>query len=255
MPTLTRDTAGPDPPPVISVIIPTLQEEKLLARTLDQFSDDVKRRHRLEVIVSDGGSTDLTTELARSKADFLVEPSNGSLQNISIGRNSGAASARGEILIFFNADVRIGDPDLFFSHMARAISDERFSAATCNVRIYPEEEGNVDRVFHRCFNWYCRVLNASGMGMGRGECHVIRKEMFLRIGGYNTKMAAGEDYELFVRLRHVGKVYFARGLTVFESPRRYRQTGYPGVCLLWFLNGLTALLFHRSVVKRWKPVR
>jgi glycosyltransferase involved in cell wall biosynthesis len=244
-----------NPPPLISVIIPTLQEEKLLARTLDQFSDELKRRHRLEVIVSDGGSTDLTTTLARHKADLLIEPSNGSLQNISIGRNMGAASARGDILIFFNADVRIGDPDLFFSNMARAISDERFSAATCNVRIYPEDEGNVDRVFHRCFNWYCRLLNASGMGMGRGECHVIRKEMFRRIGGYNPKMAAGEDYELFVRLRHVGRVHFARELTVFESPRRYRQMGYLGVSVLWFLNGFAALLFHRSVVKRWRPVR
>jgi len=50
-------------------------------------------------------------------------------------------------------------------------------------------------------------------------------------------------------------VHFARDLTVYESPRRYRKLGYLGVMLLWFLNGLTALLFHRSVVKRWEPVR
>lgn len=241
--------------PRISIIIPTLQEEKLIRHTLEQFTDALRQKYDLEVIVSDGGSTDQTLTLARNRADVLVESVNGCPQNISIGRNLGAEVARGEILMFFNADVRIADPALFFAHMLGVIRDETVSAATCNVLIYPEEEGTVDRLFHRFFNWYCRFLNQCGMGMGRGECHVIRREMFRKIGGYNRKMAAGEDYELFVRLRHTGRVHFDRMLTVYESPRRYRQLGYAAVMLLWFLNGLTALAFHRSIVKRWKPVR
>jgi glycosyltransferase involved in cell wall biosynthesis len=243
------------PSPFISVIIPTLQEEKLIRRALDQFTDDLKQRYNLEVIVSDGGSTDQTLALCRGKADRLVENRNGCPQNISIGRNLGAEAACGEILVFFNADVRMADPELFFHRMLATIRDESVSAATCNVLIYPEDQGTVDRLFHGFFNWYCRFLNEIGMGMGRGECHVIRAERFRQIGGYNTKMAAGEDYELFVRLRHTGRVHFDRKLTVYESPRRYRQLGYASVIFLWFLNGLTALAFHRSLVRTWKPVR
>jgi glycosyltransferase involved in cell wall biosynthesis len=243
-----------NPSPLISIIIPTLQEEKLICRMLDQFTDELKGRYNLEIVVSDGGSTDQTLALARGRVERLIE-SNGSAQNISIGRNLGADAARGEILIFLNADVRIADPELFFQRMGSIICDETVSAATCNVLIYPEEEGSTDRLFHGFFNWYCRFLNKIGMGMGRGECHVIRAERFRKIGGYNTKMAAGEDYELFVRLRHTGRVHFDRMLTVYESPRRYRQLGYASVLLLWFLNGLTAFAFHRSLVKTWKPVR
>src|SRR5258708_39661142 len=91
--------------------------------------------------------------------------------------------------MFFNADVRLADPELFFRRMGSIICDESVSAATCNVLIYPEEEGTIDRLFHRFFNWYCRFLNEIGMGMGRGECHVIRAERFRRIGGGITKKA------------------------------------------------------------------
>jgi glycosyltransferase involved in cell wall biosynthesis len=247
--------AGSDNTPLISIIIPTLQEEKLIGRTLEQFSNGLRDRYSLEVIVSDGGSTDRTVPLAQGKSDLVVCNHNGCAENISIGRNRGAGAARGEILMFFNADVRIADPELFFRRMVDVIRDESVSAATCNVLIYPEEERTIDRVFHRFFNRYCRFLNDSGMGMGRGECHVIRRKVFEKAGGYNAKMAAGEDYELFVRLRHSGQVRFDSALTVFESPRRYRKLGYAAVVLLWCLNGLAALIFHRSIVKRWKPVR
>ena len=48
----------------ISVIVPTLNEEKLLEGMLRQFTPALRRRHGLEVIVSDGGSVDRTLEIA-----------------------------------------------------------------------------------------------------------------------------------------------------------------------------------------------
>ena len=53
----------------ISIIIPTLNEEKLITQTLKQFDCDIKKNFGLEVIVSDGGSTDSTLEIARNYAD------------------------------------------------------------------------------------------------------------------------------------------------------------------------------------------
>jgi GT2 family glycosyltransferase len=112
-----------------------------------------------------------------------------------------------------------------------------------------------DKVYHGFFNWYFRILNVLGMGMGRGECHVMRAETFRSIGGYNEAIAAGEDYELFMRLRRIGKISFVRDLTVYESPRRYRRYGYMRITFLWMLNGLGVLLFRRAMVREWKPVR
>ena len=50
-------------------------------------------------------------------------------------------------------------------------------------------------------------------------------------------------------------IAFVRSLIVYESPRRYRRYGYMRITLLWLLNGLGVLLFKRSLVHEWKPVR
>lgn len=241
--------------PRISIVIPALQEEKLIGQALEQFPPRLRELLGLEIIVSDGGSRDRTLELARAHADLVVGPSNGERENISIGRNRGARAARGEFLMFFNADVLIPDPERFIPEMIGAVDGNGTVAATCNVLIYPGEENARDRVFHRVSNWYFWLLNKVGMGMGRGECHVLTREVFERIGGYQESLAAGEDYELFVRLRRLGSIDFRRDLKVYESPRRYRKFGYVRIISLWFLNALSVLIFRHAMVKEWKPVR
>ena len=241
--------------PRFSIIIPTLQEETVLRRTLEQFTDDLRRRFNFEIIISDGGSTDGTLAIARTYGDIVVEYDPACKQNISSGRNRGAAVARGDIFFFLNADVLIEDTDRFFSLMLETIRRPEISAATCNVNIYPEEANIPDWIFHNCFNGYFWFLNLVGMGMGRGECHVIRKTVFESVGGYNEAMAAGEDYDLFLRIEKIGRIKFVRSLTVFESPRRFRKYGYVWISFLWFVNALSVFLFRKSLVDEWKPIR
>ena len=70
------------------------------------------------------------------------------------------------------------------------------------------------------------------MGMGRGECHIVKRELFERAGGYDESLGAGEDFELYTRrLRKYGKIVICKDLTVYESPRRYRKFGYIRVFL------------------------
>ena len=239
----------------LSVIIPTLQEEKLIVQTLNQFTPLLREKYNIELIVSDGGSTDRTIELARPFADCIVEHRHPFKQNISMGRNRGAEAARGTILFFLSADGIIADPDSFFSTMSTLAAKPDIAAATCRVVIPPDQETLKDTLYHGFFNWYFRLLNVLGMGMGRGECHVMRAEVFRSVGGYNESIAAGEDFELFMRLGKTGKISFVRELTIYESPRRYRRYGYIRITLLWLLNGLGVLLFHRALVREWKPVR
>jgi glycosyltransferase involved in cell wall biosynthesis len=222
---------------------------------LGQFTDEVRHRYNLELIISDGGSTDRTIEIAKEHNTKIVTNPAGEKENISIGRNRGAQNARGDILIFLNADVVFEEIEKFFTLVEKTFRDSQLVAATCNVNIYPEEQLLRDWMFHNFFNAYFWFLNLIGMGMGRGECHIIRRKIFQEADGYDEKLAAGEDYDLFMRLRRFGKVKYLLSLTVFESPRRFRKYGYLWITILWFLNAASVLLFKRSVVDRWKPIR
>jgi glycosyltransferase involved in cell wall biosynthesis len=244
-----------DTNPHISVIIPTFDEEKLLGQTLAQFTTDLRLMHRLEIIVSDGGSTDTTLCVAEATADVVLRNTSGVRQNISIGRNAGARVARGTILLFINADTLIDQIGTFMQALARTIQNKTVAGATCNVCIHRAEEQTTDRVFHAIYNRYFRFLNIIGLGMGRGECQIVRRDLFHEVGGYNEKIAAGEDFDLFVRLRRRGKIVFLPSECVRESPRRYRRYGYLRVSMLWFVNAIAVLVLGKSVTKEWKPIR
>jgi hypothetical protein len=68
-------------------------------------------------------------------------------------------------------------------------------------------------------------------------------------------MAAGEDFDLYRRIRSIGRVKYDRKLLVFESPRRYRKYGYARVYFDWIRNGVAVLLRHRSAQDVWEEVR
>lgn len=238
-----------------SIIVPTLNEEKLLGCMLAQFSPAVKERYGLEVIVSDGGSSDRTLEIARGGADVVVENAPCVRQTIAMGRNAGAVLARGSLLIFLNADTLIADVDAFFQAIERHITVPGTVALTCSVMVFPQERRLSDRLFHGFYNWFFSTMNKVGMAMGRGECHIIKKQIFDELHGYGTQIAAGEDYDMFRRLETKGRVKFIREIVVYESPRRYRKFGYAYVTASWFLNFLSVFFLRRSISGEWKAVR
>ncbi len=253
-------TSGAFPPvpgagATFSVIIPAYQEEARIGDLLSQFPAEFRTEHRIEVIVSDGGSSDRTREIAAGLADLVVEHRGSSRQTIAGGRNRGAEAARGGLLVFLNADVTIETAGGLFAAAAAAFTDPGVAAATCAVLVDRREETLFDRIFHTSFNAWCRLLLSLGIGMGRGECQVVRAELFRRAGGYNEALAAAEDYDLFRRLARLGRIAYLRGVTVRESPRRYRALGYPRVLAAWFMNALGVTLRGSPRSKEWDPVR
>lgn len=239
----------------ISIIVPALNEEKLLEGMLRQFTPEITRRYGLEIIVSDGGSTDRTLDIARRFAHTVVENTSRVKQTISIGRNEGAARAGGEVFVFLNADTLVKDIEFFFQRIREEIVTPGIAALTCSVEVYPHEKRRIDRAYHGFYNWFFYMMNRVGMAMGRGECHIMKREIFEKVGGYAGRIAAGEDYDMFRRLQKVGRVKFLRELVVYESPRRYRRYGYGFVTASWFMNFLAVFFLRRSILSEWKPVR
>src|SRR5205823_810907 len=92
-----------------------------------------------EIIVSDGGSSDKTIEIARKYADKVVIYSGKIRQTIAGGRNAGAAAASGEYLIFLDADCEIQDINGFFqTAIDRFLGNKKLVALTCEIHVFPQ---------------------------------------------------------------------------------------------------------------------
>jgi len=239
-----------------SIIIPTLNEEKLLPKLLDILNDkSLKHKYNFEIIISDGGSTDKTIEFAKPKVDKIIKPTDSKKQNIPIGRNMGAKEAIGNILIFFNGDIYPKNIFEVFKTIETKFIDSKYLAMTCKVEVFPEEQIFTDKIFHTFYNYYFHLLNIIGLGMGRGECHIIKKDVFEKMNGYNENLPAGEDFDLFKRIRKEGKILFARNLVVYESPRRYRKEGHFKILFTWLINSVYIIFTKSAKSKEWKQVR
>lgn len=240
---------------LISIIIPTLNEEKLILQNLKQFNSDLKEKYKIEIIVSDGGSKDSTLQIVNGLADKVLIHKENYKQNISQGRNQGALNSKGDVLIFLNADTLISDVGLFFEKILKVFLQKDTVAITCPVKVFGSEERIKDKIFHFFYNNYVRFLNKFIMGMGRGECHIVRRKLFFDAGKYNEDMSAGEDFDLYKRLKKTGKIEFLKDIIIFESPRRYRKFGYIKVFWDWTRNSIWITLFNKSISKVWEEVR
>src|SRR5690349_3898546 len=176
-----------DLPSKLSIIIPSRNESKYIAATLAQF-EPLLDRHNIEIIVSDANSTDGTAEIVEAFAvrypGRVVLAQKPGKQNIAIGRNYGASQATGDILFHTDADVRIPDPEKFFPRVMEAFQKPEVVAATVPIWVYPEESRFKDKFYHLLMNSIIRLSFTFGLYLAKGECQLVRKEVFDRIGGY-----------------------------------------------------------------------
>jgi len=240
---------------MISFIIPTLNEDSVLEKT-------IKNLRRLtivpmEIIVSDGRSTDRTQEIARQYADRLEIYAGSERQTIANGRNLGARAAKGEFLVFHDADVVILDPDAFFTRALEIFkADPKLAAITVPQRVQKEIATRADRVIYSIVNSIHRASNnLFRLGSSGGEFQMIKKEAFEILGGYNEQLVTFEDNDMFRRLAKRFKTRFAPDLPVYHPGRRSRKLGWPRLLGQWILNALSAMIFKKAITKEWKPIR
>ncbi|MEI8174749.1 MAG: glycosyltransferase [bacterium] len=238
---------------MISFVIPTKNEEKIIEKTLSCISQYTGEK---EIIVSDGKSTDKTISIA-SRYATVIEPKDGSVQRISIGKNDGAKASHGDYLVFLDADVYIPEINSFFEKAEGFFkSDKNLVGLTVSIRVFKEDETFADKIIFKMFNFYNLVLNNYfGVGAAVGEFQMVRKETFEKVNGYREDLVASEDYDFFRRIAKIGRTYFVKDLTIYHTGRRAHKIGWTKLLTEWMLNGFSVLFFGKSHSKEWKVIR
>lgn len=240
---------------MLSIIIPTLNEEKVLARTIRslrqlQITD-------YEIIVSDGGSGDRTIEIALKSADKVVVHPGDHRQTIGQGKNLGARAAKGEFLVFLDADVIIPDINRFFQKALELFEiDLELLGLTVFLKVIPEKATLGDRLFFSVINWLHQFSNnLLKSGTASGEFQMIRAEAFHKLGGYNEILVMGEDNDMFSRLSRAGKTRVEDRLHILHDSRRAHAIGWLKLLWLWLSNTAYSKIFKKSWSREWKVIR
>jgi len=179
----------------ISIIIPALNEEKMIGRCLDSLTRLAFARDRFEVLVVDNGSQDRTLAIADSFKDRLnLKVLQQAGVRISALRNLGARAAAGDILAFLDADC-LAPADWLDRIFALAFAD---GAGVLGAHyLLPEDSSWVGRTWHR----YQEAPKSGEVSHIPAGDLIMRREDFLKLGGFDETIQTNEDYELCERAR------------------------------------------------------
>lgn len=240
---------------MISIIIPTLNEESVLERTLKNLKQG--NSFPFEIIVSDGKSTDRTCEIAEQNFVRVEKYTGQKRQTIAGGKNLGARVAKYDYFLFQDADVIIPDPEQFFCRTVKFFENEpELVGITVSLRVLPEYETIFDRFMFKCINLlFIFQNNILRQGAASGEFQMIKRDAFYKLNGYNEKLVVAEDIDMFARLAKIGKTRMVQELTVFHTGRRAHKIGWPRLLMTWWINAFSLFFFKKSASKEWRSIR
>ncbi len=196
-------------PKEISIIVPTLNEEK----TISQCLETVVNIPGIEIIVSDGGSTDSTVEIVGQHRDVKVVHSQAGR---SIQMNNGAACAGGEILLFLHADCILPREDVL---KIRQIFDSgKFVGGAFQIRLLSDKF---------TYRWLEMGINfrSKAFKLPYGDQGLfVKRSIFERLGGFR-EMPVCEDLDFVYRLRRkYGEIAILNG-RISSSVRTWKNRG------------------------------
>jgi glycosyltransferase involved in cell wall biosynthesis len=182
--------------PTLSVVIPTLNNAPGLDRLLCSLS--LQTSPAEETVVVDGGSTDGTAAVA-TRFDSVLLHDSGSGDRRSHARNLGAKQARGEVLVFLDADME-GTPEMLAACRAA-------HAAGAPAVIIPELTSGKG-LLGEVRAWERELVHTQrSLVFPRS----IRKDLFFASGGFDESLSGFEDLDLSATL-------LERGVTVATAP-------------------------------------
>jgi glycosyltransferase involved in cell wall biosynthesis len=213
---------------MLSIVIPTLNEEKYLPRLLS----DIKKQKQLdyEIIVSDGCSKDKTVNIAKNFGCVVVSDKQRSPAR---QRNNGANIAKGDTILFLDADTELSGDFLVKSYSE--FKERKLNLAgfylIFNSRFF------IYRFFEFFYHSACflgQYFFPASVGVGI----MVKNEDHKKIQGFDESIFIGEDYDYIKRLSRVGRYRMIRSTRLYFSVRRLEKEGVLKVLWKWFKGSI-----------------
>lgn len=176
--------------PSISVIVTAKNEEKGTENCLKSIKNQTYPQEKIEIIVVDNNSADKTVEIARRYTDKVYN----SGPERSAQRNFGVEEAKGKYILYLDADMILSEKVV--EECVNKSKNEDCMALYIPERIIGEGFWAKVRNFERSF------YNATVIDCVR----FIRKDKFLKVGGFDLSLTGPEDWDFDRRIKEVGKV-------------------------------------------------
>lgn len=203
---------------MISVIIPTYNEEASITTCLESLSRQTLDRDEYELIVVDGNSKDRTCELARAYADEVMTQTS---KKVGGARNDGVLCAHGDIIATTDADCII--PPEWLEIIKNDFESQ--DIVQLYGTVYPIEEGIKHKLSLMGANTFSRVGYYTRTLYYTLGCNTaFDKKAFVKAGMYRC-IDAGDDLEIAQRMRKLGRVMLDDSMKVGFSMRRFQQFG------------------------------
>jgi glycosyltransferase involved in cell wall biosynthesis len=204
----------------ISVVIPARNEEAWLSGCLDTLAQQTRAHD--EIIVVDDGSVDGTIAVAqRFGVRVVSQPASG----VGRARRTGCEAATSEIIAMTDADTRV--PPWWVARILQEFDQSPLSVGVTGPwELYDGRpwQSRCLAVHNRVWQGLLAAVAPPLVNLTGCNC-AFRREAYQQVGGFDPRLTIGEDLDLSLKLRSVGRVRFRPGLVVHTSGRRLNSLG------------------------------
>jgi glycosyltransferase involved in cell wall biosynthesis len=240
---------GSEKIPRLSIIIITLNEENNLENCINSLLDgsqlsSKKIKIPIEIIVSDGGSTDRTLDIAKKFADVVIK----SLPGRSRQCNKGARIAKSENLLFLHSDTTLTPSSLL--RILHYLNDPCYIGGAFSKKWVWSQNSSVSKfikVFVFVFQGIGNLVSRTFRTYPADNAIFIRKKFFNELNGFRN-MWICEGFDLINRMKKfaknsyltknkhcrnkngIARIYFSHACT---SARRFEESGFTKTIFTW----------------------
>jgi glycosyltransferase involved in cell wall biosynthesis len=229
--------------PFLTVIIPTLNEEKFLPKLLKDLVN--QKEKDFEVIIPDGYSQDKTEDCVQSfKKNLNLQFFSTRLKNVAAQRNHGAEKASGDYLVFLDADARIGPT--FLKRIKNSIKKNK--GLLFLPYLIPDKDYKAYKTLFDLGNMFVEFSQNMPKKFSMGGTIIIESNFFKRIGGFDETLFISEDHELIQRAAGWGvHAKFIKEARASFSLRRMKKEGQLKFFYKYFIAASSRLFINEEI--------